>query len=262
MAGPAILIACQREGWGFIPSLARRYSLGVEVGDFADPDLLEDDWRGRLEELRPLLNQIPGERALHGPRSDLNPGLRDRGLVAFCRERYRKALAVAAEVGAGVVIFHTGYNPLIRAPGFERRWLRRSADFWRELAEEAGRLGLQILLENVWEPHPAVLRDLLEAIRSPTVRACFDVGHANIYSRQPPEEWLSTLGEHVVYLHLHNNDGRLDAHGPLEEGTVDFTRFLPLLALHPFPPRLVLEVSGDEVAVADSLFFLRRMLGL
>lgn len=257
-----LMIACQRDDWDHLPALARRYNVGVEVGDFADPDLLEGDWRGRLQELRPILEQVPGARALHGPRSDLNPGLRDRGLVAFCRGRYRRALEIASEVGAGSVVFHTGFNPLIRAPGFDRRWTQRSAGFWQGLGEHAQALGLQVLLENVWEPRPEVLRDLLEAVDLPQVRACFDVGHANIYSRQPAGEWLSCLGGRIVLVHLHNNDGRVDSHAALERGTVDFTSILPLLAIAPDSPQLVVEVSGGRLEVEESLLYLRRLLAL
>lgn len=258
----SLLVACQREQWDLVPALARRYGLGVEVGDFADPDLLEGEWRARLAEITPLLEQVPGERALHGPRSDLNPGLRDRGLVSFIRERYRRAFELAPLIGARTVVFHSGFNPLIRAPGFERRWVERSADFWRGLAEEAGPLGLQIVLENLWEPTPEVLRDLVDAVASPHLRACFDVGHANVYSQRPAWEWASRLGERIATVHLHNNDGRQDSHWPLERGTVDFDRFLPLLTLSPTPPRLVLEVSGDREGIEDSLFYLRRLLSL
>jgi sugar phosphate isomerase/epimerase len=258
----SLLVACQREAWSFVPSLARRHQLGVEVGDFADPELLEGDWRRRWQEIRPLVESVPGHVTLHGPRSDLNPGLRDRGLAAFCQERYRRALEVAAEIGADTVVFHTGYNPLIRAPGYDRRWTKRSAVFWQALADEAGSLGVGILLENLWEPRPEVQRDLIDTIGSPLVRACLDVGHSNAYSRQPVERWVSCLGERVTCVHLHNNDGRQDSHGPLEEGTVDFSRFLPLLLLSPQPPRLVLEVSGGRQGVEDSLFYLRRLLSL
>ncbi len=257
-----LLVACQRDGWGFVPALARRHRLGVEVGDFADPDVLEGEWQEVWREIGPLLEELPGPRALHGPRSDLNPGLRDRGLVAFCRERYRRALTVAVEIGADMAVYHTGFNPLIRAPGYARRWTQRSAAFWQELGEEAGRMGLTIALENHWEPRPEVLCDLIDAVGLPTVRACFDVGHANAYSRQSPGQWLSTLAGRVVCIHLHNNDGRLDSHSPLEQGTVDYARFLPLLAIQAERPRLVLEVAGGRQEVQDSLFYLRRIMSL
>lgn len=258
----SILIACQGEGWDYVPSLARRYGTGIEVGDVADPDLLDGDWGGLWRELGPLLAQVPGERTLHGPRGGFNPGLRDRGAQAFFGARYRRALDAAAEIGASSVVFHSGFNPLIRVPGFEQRWVRRSAAFWRSLAEEAAPRGLGITIENVWEPQPEVLRDLIAAIDAPNVGACFDVGHANIYSRRPPADWLSCLGSTVRYMHLHNNDGRMDRHLPLEEGTVDFSQFLPALVLSPQPPRLVLEVSGGPHQVEDSLFYVRRLLGL
>ncbi|MBN1485709.1 MAG: sugar phosphate isomerase/epimerase [Chloroflexia bacterium] len=258
----AILIACRGEDWAFAPALAQQQRLGLEIGDLADPNLLEGDWRPRWQEIAPLLQGLEGGLSLHGPRSELNPGLRDQGLVAFCRRRYRLALGAAAEIGAGSIVFHTGFNPLIRAPGFDERWIRRSADFWRELAQEAAEAGLQVLLENVWEPQPELLRDLVREVGAPNVGACFDVGHANVYSRRPASEWASCLGRSLRYVHLHNNDGRRDSHAPLEEGTVDFSQLLPQLAISPQPPRLVLEVSGGRRAVTDSLFYLRRLLGL
>ncbi len=263
MAGSiSILVSCRQEQWAFVPALARRYHLGVEVGDFADPEVLEGDWRVRLAEIRPLLEQIPGERAMHGPRSEINVGVRDSGLVAFARRRCQIGLEVAAEVGAATIVFHTGYNPLIKAPGFDRRWTARSADFWRSLAEEAAPLGVHLGLENAWEPRAEILRGLVDTVNMPSVRACFDVGHANVYSRQPAQEWISILGSDLAYMHLHNNDGRQDSHRALDEGSVDFSRLLPLLAISPQPPRLTLEVSGDRDEVEDSVVYVRRLLRL
>jgi len=56
-----------------------------------------------------------------------------------------------------------------------------------------------------------------------------DIGHFNIRTRthdyyrgKDPEEYLRGAGRRIIEIHVHDNDGKRDSHGPLGSGNADF----------------------------------------
>ena len=78
------------------------------------------------------------------------------------------------------------------------------------------------------------------------MKACLDVGHAVLYSRLPIEEWITQLGEHLAYAHLHNNHGTTDEHLAFGDGVLDFPAVLERLRALPAPPLFILELPNIE----------------
>ncbi|MDY5220131.1 MAG: TIM barrel protein [Eubacteriales bacterium] len=83
-----------------------------------------------------------------------------------------------------------------------------------------------MLLENVLDVHPEYIRDVCDGVDDPRLRICLDVGHANVYSQAPAEQWIEMLGSRIVHVHMHNNDGFRDLHAQLDEGSLDVERVL------------------------------------
>lgn len=50
--------------------------------------------------------------------------------------------------------------------------------------------GAPLVLENVLEPEPTLLLDIVNSVNDPRLRLCLDVGHANAYSKQSAMEGL------------------------------------------------------------------------
>jgi hypothetical protein len=82
--------------------------------------------------------------------------------------------------------FHANYLPLVDHPSYLPGWVERQVRFWTPMAEQAEKYGIVLLLENMWEPDPAIINSILDRIPSPYLKACLDVGHAALYSRLPP----------------------------------------------------------------------------
>ncbi len=71
----------------------------------------------------------------------------------------------------------------------------------RKVLPLASRLGVRVLIENVWNgfcESPEELRDYLDEIDSPWVGAYFDIG--NVVKFSPSEDWIRTLGSRIVKL--------------------------------------------------------------
>ena len=237
-------------------AVAESYGIGLELQEFADPVLLDGDWRGQVARYRAVLSDFAGELTLHGAFFDLISGSPDRRVSGIARERYRQNLAIAAELGAHLINFHANYLPLIDEPHYLPTWIERQIAFWRPLAQEAGALGVTLALENMWEPEPSILCRVLEAVNSPHLRSCLDVAHARLYSKLPLETWIESLSSFLVLSHLHNTDSLVDVHLAFNDGVLDMPTLLDELRALPRPPIFCLELP-DLASIQASLQHLR-----
>jgi sugar phosphate isomerase/epimerase len=231
--------------------LAQKHGLGLEIQVYGyDTDLLDNDWRELVAEHKALLRDFQGELAIHGAFLDLSPASSDRRVVALTRERYMLNLDIAAELGARNVVFHTDFIPVVRKPTYRPEWTKRQTVFWGPMAEEAAKRDLAIALENMWEPYPDIIGDVLDRIDSPHLGACLDVGHVYLFSDYLPlKAWVERLSHRLIHCHMNNHRGFCDEHLPLDlpGGVIDYKGdVLPLLHKLSQTPPLVLEMDEIE----------------
>lgn len=236
-------------------AVAKQYGLGLELQEFADPDVLDGDWRSLVSRYQQALDGFDGMLALHGCYIDLVSGSPDKKLVALTRERYQHNIDIGSLLGVTAIDFHANYIPLIDHPAYLSGWIDRQVTFWSALSELAGQQGILLLLENMWEPNPDIIERILARVQSPHLKACLDVGHAHLYSGVPLDTWIKTLGADLVYAHLHNNNGNNDAHLAFNEGVIDFPPLLKQLRALPAPPLFTLEMP-DLPTIQASLPYL------
>ncbi len=240
--------------------LAQMHGVGLELQVYGyDTNLLDSGWRELLDQHKALLRDFEGELAIHGAFLDMSPASPDQRIVAVTRERFLLNLDIAAELGARHVVFHTqflphAYRPVVGGPDYRFSWTERQVVFWEAMIEEAAQRGLTIALENMWEPAPDIIGDVLDQVDSPYLCACLDVGHVYLFSDYLPlETWVERLGHRLVHCHLNNHRGSFDEHLPLDlpGGVIDYKRdVLPLLCALPHPPAFVLEM--DEIEYLES----------
>lgn len=236
--------------------LATRYNLGLELQEFSEPGVLDGDWRGLLDQYQQALAGFTGMLSMHGAYIDLVSGSPDMRLVALSRERYLHNLEIGRELGVKYIDFHANYLPLVDHPNYLPGWVERQVVFWAPMAEQAEKYGIVLLLENMWEPDPAIINRLLERVPSPYLKACLDVGHAALYSRLPLSAWIKALGANLVYTHLHNNHGDTDVHLAFGDGVIDFPEILNTLRALPQSPLFSLELPNLE-SIKASLPYLQ-----
>ncbi len=236
--------------------LAQAHGAGLELQVYGyDTDLLDSGWRELLDQHKALLRGFEGELAIHGAFVDMAPASPDRRIVAVTRERFMLNLDIAAELGALHVVFHTQflpqvYRPVVDGPDYHHSWTEGQVEFWGPMAAEAARRGLVIALENMWEPEPDIIGDVLDRVNSPNLGACLDVGHVRLFTDYVPlEMWIERLSHRLVHCHVNNHRGFYDEHLSLDfcGGVIDYKRdVLPLLRALPNQPSLVLEMDDLE----------------
>ncbi|HEY76934.1 MAG TPA: sugar phosphate isomerase/epimerase [Thermoflexia bacterium] len=231
-------------------ALASKYQVGLEIQVFGyHPNLLDGEWKTLVKRYKRLLREFAGERALHGAFYDMSSASPDNRVQALVRARYLLSLQIAAELEARTVVFHANYLPFIRRPEYLHDWTCSQVEFWANLLQEAERFNLLIALENMWEPRPEIIANLLRQINSPWLGACLDVGHVHLYTDSTPlSGWIDQLQQWVVHCHINNHRGYYDEHLPLDapEGVIDYQTVLPLLETLPRHPVVCLEMNHLE----------------
>lgn len=235
-------------------ALAREYQLGLELMAFSIPAVLDGDWRDLSKRYRKALADLPGPLTLHGPFMDLATGSPDERVNDLTYGRYEHAIRIASELGARQVVFHVNYIGLLHNDSYREGWRQRNVDFWGPLSTYAQSYGVIAAIENMWEFEPAIIGDVLRAVDHPYLKACIDVGHAHLFSDDGVsfDDWLDTLGQWVIEVHMNNNDGIMDLHYAFdwEHGALDYEALLPALRRLPKKPLMVLEM--DQIADMQS----------
>lgn len=201
-------------------AVARKYGLGLEIAEYCTAWNMDDEFVRTDMAVREKLDGIQN-RVLHAPFNELFPCAIDRKARELAAYRYRQAVDLAKQYGAAKVIIHGGYNPKIYYPCW---YIEQSVLFWKDFLKENP--GVQIVLENVLEEEPTMLRDIIKGVNSPKLRMCLDVGHVNAYSKVPVMDWLETCAPYIEHFHIHNNDGSWDTHSALDQGSIPMKELL------------------------------------
>ncbi len=226
------------------PSVAREYGLGLEIAEFCTAANMEEGFSQWDAEVKEKLEGVPA-RIFHAPFNELFPCAIDPRARELAALRYRQSIRLAKTYGAEKVVIHGGYNPYLYYPVW---YVEQSVSFWKEFLLEDP--GVEIVLENVLEPEPEILRDIVSGVDHPRLRLCLDVGHVNAYTKRPVQEWISGLCPYLSHFHLHNNDGRWDSHSPLTAGTIPMKALLTQARRRCGDPTFTLELQETASSAA------------
>ena len=103
-------------------------------------------------------------------------------------------------------------------------------DFMGRLAEEGGKNGVVVCLENMPFPDfplapPSLCLELARQINSPWLKLCLDTGHCTTQKVNPADA-VRLIGKDMLQaLHIHDNDGGGDQHRVPFAGLIDWEDF-------------------------------------
>ena len=246
---PAHLELIARQGFDLVEIFATRTHFDYSAAD-------------RVREMRDWLRGAGLQAAsLHGPVFDgFHDGQWGRAFSnassnAAAREEAidetRLALDAARELGSATLVLHLGVPREAKAPPGDNdpSAVRRSLEAIGEAARGAGvRLALE-LIPNALSTAEELLRWMDDDAGLGDAGVCLDVGHAHMMGGAP--EAVETLSGHVITTHLHDNNGREDAHLPPFAGSIDWPATLAAMWKVGYAGPLVFEVAdrGDLAGV-------------
>lgn len=195
--------------------VASRYGLGLEISEFCTAYNMDKDfpiWDNKVKaEIRGI-----GRKILHAPFNELFPSAIEPMVVDVARKRYAQAFSLAQGYGINRMVVHSGHVPAIY---YDVWFVARSVEFWKEYLDDKPD-GFRIMLENVLDENPEPLAEIAEKVGDIRLGLCLDIGHANVSSKRPLNEWINIMSPYLKHIHLHDNQGIRDQHLELGEGSI------------------------------------------
>jgi L-ribulose-5-phosphate 3-epimerase len=189
--------------------------------------------------------------------SDPKPETRKKGLDALLG-----ALQYCKDIGGTSVLLVPG-KVTTDAPF--RECFDRSVSEVKKATPTAEKLGIEILIENVWNDFltdPKTMAEFIDACGSKTVGAHFDVGNTLRYS--PSHEWVPILGKRIKKLDI--KDWSKDDRGfgaKLLEGDADWRKVMAELKKIGYEGWGTAEIAGgDRAWLAETADRMDRIFSL
>ncbi len=233
-----------------------RHRIRPEIG--LEGNVLYDEPLAEFARIAAILKKEGLACTLHAPFHDLIPGALDPGVLTATRGKLRKAFELIPVFEPRSIVCHLNFEADKHGGAREERWFAHSLATWQGLLAIAAAHATPMMLENTYEKSPIQLKRMLTALASPLARFCLDVGHVTAFARNSWRDWLPELAPWLGQLHLHDNDGRTDAHLAVGEGIFDFKGLFAFLRDQGLSPLVTLE-PHHQAGLSTSLASLDRM---
>jgi sugar phosphate isomerase/epimerase len=227
----------------------------INIDVFLGDGLLDKISMEELSSIREMFFSKGLAFSIHAPFVDISPGSTDPKIVDVARQRIVNSLFIAFFLKVKVMVCHAGSEVLKYGIKYEK-WLENSIRFWNEIKYYANEFDVKIAIENTNEKTPDIQCALVEAINSPNIGYCFDIGHWNILSELPIENWLNRFKEKLFASHIHDNYGKEDDHLALGAGNIDFKYLIEFVKKNGLSTTFIVE-NKDEENVMRSLQLIR-----
>lgn len=218
-------------------------NMELEIQDFTEPNITEEEIKNTVFKYKDFQKKFKNIKSMHGPFLDLKPSSPDLEIRKVSYNRYLRALNIAKELELDYIIFHSQINPYLNEPFLKELNNKQNKEFWDSIIKQAEYKGT-ILIENIFEETPLMLKELIETINLPNIRVNLDVGHANL-GKATLEQWISGLKDYIDYIHLHSNNGIYDQHkSPTKNG---IKNLIGLLDKYNINPVISLEYKSENL---------------
>ena len=202
--------------------LARSHGFGLELVEFCTAFNMDTEFEIWDDRVRRRMSGVD-RFIFHAPFNELCPAAIDPMIIEIAKKRYAQAYALMKTYGIDTMIAHSGFMPVLYDEGW---FTEHSILFWREFLKDKPD-NFKLYIENVFEPNPELLREIVSAINDKRFLLCLDIGHAaNSNGGISAAEWIRRTLPFLGHVHLHNNDGSRDAHNALDDGVIDIAEVI------------------------------------
>jgi sugar phosphate isomerase/epimerase len=206
----------------------------------------------RVQKLNEAAKSYGLEYTLHAPFADINIASPSTPILNTSLKRLRQSMAYANALNAKLWVFHPGIKTGISMfyPG--RDWIRNQQSILL-LHKASKEYGLEIMLENVPEPYPFIMKNVENFTKfyketNLDIGLVLDFGHANI--NHEIEIFLRTFKGKIRHMHASDNMGELDQHLGIGYGKIDWTRIAETLR----------EIAYDKIVMVESVEHIEESL--
>jgi len=227
-------------------------------------------WSGNCSEreqreLRETLESFGFESSVHAPIWDINLASHIAGFRRVSIAQVKWSMDLARNLGSRLVTLHPGHMPPYPFISSLRESGKKNfLDSLQTLLDYSAETGVPIGLENLplGLSFCYTLDELIDYVNSfENLRVTLDVPHAYVIGKflqlidkkkaaTPPEdeiaEAIRKLGDRIINIHLHDNDGSWDQHKVPGEGTINFKPIVEAMKEINYNHLITLEIWGSK----------------
>lgn len=136
-----------------------------------------------------------------------------------CVEKYIEGIKIAHKFNIKTAVMHVSAS--VNPPGFSDIGISR----FMKILEECEKMGVFLAVENI--KRLDYLDFVFDNCHSPNLKFCFDIGHANVFTKNLDKFPWYKYKDKLWCVHLHDNDGREDLHLIPFMGEINWKEQLP-----------------------------------
>ena len=178
-----------------------------------------------VDDLKEVVKRCGSELTVHAPFACLDLGSKEKSVNQNSLNIILRCLEIASKLGAEAMVVHPGYGAQTKGIMLPE-WVDYAKDNIASIISNSEKSNVKIAFENIFDREPGSLKSLLDLANSDCAGICFDIGHCNLFSKVPMQEWLNVLGESIIECHAHDNDRTDDQHKAIGSGTADYDTFV------------------------------------
>lgn len=218
-------------------SVANKYGLGIEISEYCTADNMDINYQETKEVVSKSIQGID-RFTFHGPFNELFPSAIDTKVRTLSMDRFHQSYTLAKTYKAQKIIFHSGFYSNMYYPCFFKE---RSIIFWKEFMDSIDG-SIEVVIENVFDNDSNILKEIIDEVNNPKLKLCLDIGHANCYTNISIVNWIKELNTRISHFHIHNNDGKMDLHNTIDNGTINMKEVLEAIEKYSPDATITLEV--------------------
>ncbi len=240
-----------------VVELATELNTNIEISRFGNITKVDQNINSLIEHHKKCLKNFSGKISFHSFFLDLNPSSPDPHIKKATIHRYNQTLEIAKALNADTVVFHSGYNGLVKHPLYEKIFAKEQINFWSEYIKEFEKCNITAALENTYENIPEKLLNTVNSVNSNHLKICIDIGHVNINSEKTVDNWIEATKDKLHHMHIHNNFEKADDHNSILDGTINHGKMVQKLKEYNLKPNMVAEIFNKD-ATLETVEYLRK----
>ena len=227
----------------------RHIDVSLDGAYFKGSRMLSDGWEKWAEEIKRTGEECGVDFVqAHASNSAYEQG-ENR---AYCMEMLRREMRICQMLGVPGMVVHGICKP----NGEREEFMAKNAEMYGELLPMAEETGVRIYTENTCRQNcptyylfdGADLNELRSRLGNhPLFGVCWDVGHANCHGVDQ-YKCITEMGEGLMAVHIHDNDGCRDLHLQPYSGGTDYDAIIKGLLDINFKGPFTLEALSLPVA--------------
>ena len=161
----------------------------------------------------------------------------------------KKAIRGTAILGAKHFVVHPFMPYGLGGENPEKVW-EINTDLFKKICAYAKDFGVVVCLENMPFLHLPISSvesciEFIKTLGEDNLKMCYDVGHDLLWGNKPYES-VAKMGDLLVCMHAHDNDGTTDAHQPIHKGICDWEKYAKALIENDYQGVFSLEIHVSD----------------